>query len=33
MTEPMYVWCPYCRLHIKRAQYAWHKAERHPEVP
>ena len=30
--SPMYVWCPYCRRHVKRAQYAGHKAEKHPEV-
>lgn len=30
---PMYVWCPYCKRHVKRVQYAGHKAEKHPGVP
>ena len=28
----MYVWCPYCKRHVKRVLYAGHKAEKHPEV-
>jgi len=30
---PPYVYCAFCRRHVRRNQYTWHAQIRHPQTP